>query len=67
MKPIIPQKGSFEAASFELFSLKNYVIEAQSKELIDTGIKVELPAGCYRRTAHRSSLALNNFQQILLK
>lgn len=55
-----PIKGSFKAAGYDLKSAFNYVIPPNGKELIDTGIKIELPAECYGRIASKSSLSKNH-------
>lgn len=56
-----PTKGSAKAAGFDLKSAYDYTIPARGKELIDTGIKVQLPEGCYGRIAPRSGLAVKHF------
>lgn len=55
-----PSKGSTKAAGYDLKSAHNYVVKARGKEIIDTGIKVQLPEGCYGRIAPRSGLAAKN-------
>ncbi|KAF2880654.1 hypothetical protein ILUMI_25518 [Ignelater luminosus] len=56
-----PTKGSAKAAGFDLKSAYDYTIPARGKEIIDTGIKVQLPEGCYGRIAPRSGLAAKHF------
>ncbi|KAK4885809.1 hypothetical protein RN001_002080 [Aquatica leii] len=56
-----PSKGSIKAAGYDLKSAYDYLIPARGKEIIDTGIKIELPEGCYGRIAPRSGLAAKNF------
>ena len=56
-----PTKGSPKAAGFDLKSVHNCVIPAHGKELVDTGLKIQLPEGCYGRIAPRSGLAVKNF------
>lgn len=56
-----PTKGSVKAAGYDLKSAYDYVVKAHDKEIIDTGIKVQLPEGCYGRIAPRSGLAAKNF------
>lgn len=56
-----PTKGSAKAAGYDLKSAHDYVVPARGKEMIDTGIKVQLPEGCYGRIAPRSGLAAKNF------
>lgn len=56
-----PTKGSVKAAGYDLMSAYDYVVPAHGKEMIDTGIKVQLPEGCYGRIAPRSGLAAKNY------
>ncbi|GJQ86803.1 hypothetical protein Trydic_g5592 [Trypoxylus dichotomus] len=56
-----PTKGSTKAAGYDLRSAFDYVIPPHGKEIVDTGIKIELPEGCYGRIAPRSGLAAKNF------
>lgn len=56
-----PSKESCKAAGFDLKSAFNYTVPARGKEIIDTGLKVQLPEGCYGRIAPRSGLAAKNF------
>ena len=56
-----PVKGSEKSAGFDLKSCEETLVPARGKALIDTGLKLELPAGCYGRVAPRSGLAVKNF------
>ncbi|KAF7283978.1 hypothetical protein GWI33_022796 [Rhynchophorus ferrugineus] len=56
-----PTKGSIKAAGYDLKSAEDVTVLARGKALIDTGIKIELPEGCYGRIAPRSGLAVKNF------
>ncbi|XP_050305763.1 deoxyuridine 5'-triphosphate nucleotidohydrolase-like isoform X2 [Anthonomus grandis grandis] len=56
-----PCKGSDKAAGFDLRSAIDAVVPARGKALIDTGLMIELPEGCYGRVAPRSGLAVKNF------
>lgn len=56
-----PTRGSSKAAGYDLRSAYDYTVSKQGKEIIDTGIKIELPEGCYGRIAPRSGLAAKNF------
>lgn len=56
-----PSKGSAKAAGFDLKSAYEYNVPARGKTLIDTGIKIQLPEGCYGRIAPRSGLAAKHF------
>lgn len=56
-----PSKGSVKAAGYDLRSAYDYTVPARGKEMVDTGIKIQLPEGCYGRIAPRSGLATKNF------
>ncbi|XP_030764918.1 probable deoxyuridine 5'-triphosphate nucleotidohydrolase [Sitophilus oryzae] len=56
-----PTKGSVKAAGYDLKSAEDVTVPSRGKALVDTGIKIELPHGCYGRIAPRSGLAVKNF------
>nr|CAH7759644.1 unnamed protein product [Callosobruchus chinensis] len=56
-----PTKGPKRAAGFDLRSIENTFVPARGRGIINTGLKVQLPEGCYGRIAPRSELAINNF------
>lgn len=56
-----PTKGSVKAAGYDLKSAYDITVPAKGKALVDTGIKIQLPGGCYGRIAPRSGLAVKNF------
>ena len=56
-----PTKGSPKAAGYDLKSAEDVTVCARGKALVDTGLKIELPKGCYGRIAPRSGLAVKNF------
>ncbi|XP_018573994.1 deoxyuridine 5'-triphosphate nucleotidohydrolase [Anoplophora glabripennis] len=56
-----PTKGSVKAAGYDLKSACDVTVPARGKALVDTGIKIQLPEGCYGRIAPRSGLAVKNF------
>lgn len=56
-----PTKGSVKAAGYDLKSAYAITVPARGKALVDTGIKIQLPEGCYGRIAPRSGLAVKNF------
>lgn len=56
-----PSKGSAKAAGYDLKSVCEYTIPPHGKEIVDTGLKIQLPEGCYGRIAPRSGLAAKNF------
>lgn len=55
----LPTKGSAHAAGFDLYSIEDVDIPPQERKLINTGITVVIPPGCYGRIAPKSGLALN--------
>lgn len=56
-----PTKGSSEwAAGYDLAAPSACDIPARGRDIVDIGLKVELPKGCYGRIAPRSSLAYRN-------
>jgi len=57
----LPQRGSELAAGLDLFSNEDIVVKAKGKSLVDTGIAIKVPVGCYGRIAPRSGLAWKNF------
>lgn len=56
-----PIKATPQAAGFDLRSIEDYIIPPQSIQIVRTGIKIELPTGCYGRIAPRSGLAVKYF------
>ena len=52
-----PVRGTPDSAGLDLFSVKDIIIPPSSKELINTGISIEIPTGYYGRIAPRSSMA----------
>lgn len=57
----LPQRGSDQAAGYDLFSAKDMEIPAKNKAIVPTDISIAVPAGCYGRVAPRSGLAVKNF------
>lgn len=56
-----PIRATPHAAGFDLKSLEDYIIQPRSVQIIRTGLKIELPLGCYGRIAPRSGLAVKHF------
>lgn len=56
-----PSKGSVKAAGYDIKSAFDITVPARGKALVDTGLKIQLPEGCYGRIAPRSGLAVKNF------
>jgi dUTP pyrophosphatase len=59
-KARVPVKATPESAGLDLFASESTTIKCMSRGLVNTGVRVELPPGCYGRIAPRSSLALKN-------
>mmetsp|Transcript_13926 Transcript_13926/g.23687 ORF Transcript_13926/g.23687 Transcript_13926/m.23687 type:complete len:181 (-) Transcript_13926:125-667(-) len=60
-KAMIPQRGSEQAAGYDIYALEEKVVPAKGKALISTGIAMAIPEGNYGRIAPRSGLAAKNF------
>ena len=54
----VPCKASKEAAGYDLYSPKDYSVEADSRKLIMLDISLKIPDNCYGRIAPRSGLSL---------
>ena len=50
-------RGSDEAAGYDLYSYENQTITPNKIKLIDTGISIRVPEGTYGRIAPRSSVS----------
>ncbi|XP_028097723.1 deoxyuridine 5'-triphosphate nucleotidohydrolase-like [Camellia sinensis] len=53
-----PTRATDGAIGYDLTSIAMYIIPAQGRMLISTGIAMEIPYGLYGRLAPRSGLAL---------
>ncbi|AIA22372.1 dUTPase [California sea lion adenovirus 1] len=53
----VPVYSTSGSAGLDLFSHETFVIPAGIRALVDTGISITCPAGCYGRIAPRSGLA----------
>jgi dUTP pyrophosphatase len=59
---IRPKRESSMAAGYDLRSVSKFIVPAKGKEIIKTGLAIELPSGgYYGRIAPRSGLAVKNF------
>lgn len=56
---VLPSKDK-NNAGYDLSSIDNEIINPGQRKLISTGIKIELPQGCYGRIAPRSGLSLKH-------
>lgn len=61
----IPQKGSQEAAGYDLYSAYDYTLQSQDRLLIHTDISIKVPENTYGRIAPRSGLALKHGIDVL--
>lgn len=52
----IPKRGSEFSVGYDLSSIENVIVKARGKAMIDTGISLGIPNGCYARIAPRSGL-----------
>ena len=57
---VLPHKASEEAAGFDLYNAEDITVAARGQALVETGIAIRLPKGCYGRIASRSGLAHQN-------
>lgn len=48
------------SAGFDIRSIDDYILPAGGMVIINTGLKIELPEGCYGRIAPRSGLAVKH-------
>ncbi|KAH1014660.1 deoxyuridine 5'-triphosphate nucleotidohydrolase [Dendroctonus ponderosae] len=56
-----PTRATPRSAGYDLKSAVDTFVMAEGKSIVTTGLKIELPDGCYGRIAPRSGLAMNNF------
>jgi len=54
----IPTRGTPNSVGWDLYALKDYELTPFKTELIQTGIGVKIPSGCYARIAPRSGLSV---------
>ena len=53
-----PVKGSTEAAGWDLYAAEDVTIPVGKRQLVNSGLRIRVPAGTYGRIAPRSGLAL---------
>ncbi|RVD88823.1 uncharacterized protein DFL_002996 [Arthrobotrys flagrans] len=56
-----PTRGSAFAAGYDLYASGDTVVPKGGKVLVETGLSMAVPDGCYGRIAPRSGLASKNF------
>src|SRR6184192_2062110 len=54
----MPIRASIGAAGYDLFAVKDAIVEAGAQELVPTGVAIEIPEGYYGQIKPRSGLAL---------
>lgn len=55
---LLPTRASKKSAGIDLYSCEDVIISKRGQAVIDTGIRVQLPLGCYGRIAPRSGLTV---------
>lgn len=60
-KARLPQRGSANAAGYDLCSAAEMIVPAKGKAIVPTDLSIAVPHGCYGRVAPRSGLAVKNF------
>ncbi|KAJ6258658.1 Deoxyuridine 5'-triphosphate nucleotidohydrolase [Drechslerella dactyloides] len=56
-----PTRGSAFAAGYDMYASEDITIPKGGKGLVETGLSMAVPDGCYGRIAPRSGLASKNF------
>lgn len=56
----VPTRGSALAAGYDLYSSEDVVIPKRGRKIVQTGIHLAVPVGCYGRVAPRSGLAVKH-------
>ncbi|PXF40320.1 Deoxyuridine 5'-triphosphate nucleotidohydrolase [Gracilariopsis chorda] len=60
-KAKLPKRGSALSAGYDLAAGEETVVPAKGRAVVKTGLKIQVPTGCYGRVAPRSGLAVKNF------
>lgn len=61
---VLPTRGSFGAAGYDLSSTEGHIILPGHRAVIGTGLAIEVPPGTYGRVASRSGLAVKSGIQV---
>ena len=56
----VPQRGSSAAAGYDLYAVEPVIIQPNTREVIRTGICLEIPRGFFGQIAPRSGLAVKS-------
>lgn len=57
----LPERASFKAAGYDLFSAQDKIIPANERAVVATDLSIALPPNTYGRVAPRSGLAVKHF------
>ena len=57
---MLPSRGSKDAAGLDLYNPTDTTVRAHSQAVVDTGVQIEIPCGCYGRVAARSGLSVSH-------
>lgn len=61
----LPFRSSKGAAGYDLYSIEDKMIYTGGQEMIDVGIRINVPSGTYGRIAPRSGLAVKHGIDVL--
>ena len=61
----IPTQATDGDAGYDLYAVRDMVIPPLSREIVPTGIQIEIPKGYYGRVAPRSGLAVKKGIDVL--
>lgn len=62
---VLPIKGTPRSAGFDIFSSRDYIVQAECNILVQTGIAMEPPEGYYLQIAPRSGMAYRNMISVM--
>jgi len=62
---VIPQRGSEDAAGYDISSVEDTVIPSHGRAVVSTGISISVPDGTYGRIAPRSGIAYKHGIDVL--
>lgn len=62
---VIPVINNIDDAGADLFSIEDITVHPLSRQLVKTGISIEMPSGVYAKISPRSGLALKHGIDIL--
>jgi len=60
----VPKRGTPQSAGFDLSAGEDAVVKAGERAVVNTGLKLRIPDGCYGRVAPRSGLAVKKFVDV---